>query len=145
MGKNETTLVVRLGTDGATKRVEVIEGENAGKLRVSHGFEGLAFPGFNLPTPLRALSGKEDEERLDKLLETRKRKSAATADVVAKAVAELFAKSKPLPEETDMEKKKRRRQANQFRLAVQELVGWMTDDFSTAGDELANFRRLLQL
>ena len=146
MGKNETTLVVRLGANGAIERVEVIEGENAGKLlRVSHGFEGSAFPGFNLPTPLRALSGKEDEDRLDKLLEARKRKTAATAEVIAKAVTELFTKSKPLPVEIDTEKKKRKRQVNQFRLAVQELVGWLIDDFATAGDALANFRRLLHV
>lgn len=146
MGKNETTLVVRLGADGAIERIEVLKGEDAGKLlRISHGFEGSAFPGFNLPTPLRTLSGKEDEDRLDKLLGTRKRKSAAAGDVVARVVAELFTKSKPLPEETEADKKKRRRQINQFRLAVQELVGWLTDDFATAGDELANFRRLLQV
>jgi len=123
MGKNETTLVVRLGSKGKPERIEVIEGESARKLmRVSHGFEGSAFPGFNLPTPLRTLSDKEDEDRLDKLLETRKRKTATSTDV-AGAVAELFAKSKPPRVENDAEKKMRKRQANLFRLSVQELVG----------------------
>lgn len=137
MGKNEPTLLIRVNAEGSAQRVEVIEGKHAGKLlRVSHGFKGAAFPGFNLPTPLHTLSERQDEERLDVLLKHQKRRAVRIEDVT-RAVSELFGRSKPLAPG--------KRQLNLFRLSVQELVAWLSDDLANAGDELANLRRLLQV
>ena len=90
MGKNKSTLIVSLDDNGVPVSVEFISGEVGGALfRVEHGSAGSSFPGFNIPVPLRDLSGVASEtvapliEKFFGLAKNKKTDSGALADAMA--------------------------------------------------------------
>ncbi len=135
MTKNAPTLVIKLGPDGALAGLEVVAGETAGEwLRVKHGSEGAAFPGFNLPAPLCELVDSTSRKEVEKHIDPRARRYVAPKDA-ARIAWELLGKAK-VRQFTAPEKQ-------QFLRSVRELVGWLESDLQESGPDLVNLRTLL--
>jgi len=138
MGKNDPVLLVQLNADGTPARVSVIR-EAGGLLRVCHGSEGAAFPGFNLPTPLRRFRFTEVEKWETSLTEhfkTLRRKLPAAASL-KRFIRKRFARSQP----AELSGK----QKDQLKRSLHELVEWLHGDFAQARDELASFQKMLEI
>lgn len=132
-------LLIRLADDGRIAAVEVVPKEEAGLLmRVQHGSSGSAFPGFNLPGPLRTLSGTDNEkkERGEELSRQLKRRNATVSEL--KSLIRIFFGNSESNEFTN-------KQEAQFKKSVEELTGWLRDDLANAGEQLANFKKLVQV
>jgi hypothetical protein len=140
MGKNNQVLLIQLNADGMPTRLSVIREKDAGSLlRVCHGSEGAAFPGFNLPTPLRRFrfTGVEKwEKKLTEQFKTLRRKLPDVASL-KRFTKKRFARSKPV-ELLDKQKQQAKR-------SLHELVGWLQGDLAQAGDELAAFKKLVEV
>ncbi len=137
MGKNDPLLVVELDRTGAPSKIMIERGEIAGKLlRICHGSSGASFPGFNLPTPLRTLQSDDDRKELQQLCDAFRSRSMNGNNIAAQ-VPKLFAHSRP----TELTPN----QSKQFTRSVQELVGWLLDDFDGSAPEVMNFVLLLKI
>jgi len=136
MGGNARALIVEVDEKAAPVRLSIVSGEIAGKLlRVCHGSKGSAFPGFNLPTPLRTFEKAEPERLGERVKKLRQRR--AEVAWIRRWTLKLYARSK-LTGFTDEQRK-------QFRQSVQDLAGWLYEDLAAAPPELASFKRLAQI
>jgi hypothetical protein len=141
MGKNRELLVVRVGNDAMPRQVEVVPGDVATTFSfIEHGSNGCSFPGFNIPTPLRALNPSNTAQlesiksSVDQLLR-QKTKKPVKADVSA-AIANLFELSSP--------RNFSKEQSNKFQRSCSDLAAELIETFANPPDELTNFIRLLE-
>lgn len=135
MGKNDSLLVIQLAPNGSATHIEIEKPEIAGKLlRVCHSSQGSSFPGFNIPTPLRDFSKTKNNKLKSRFKELRKQHRDVAW--VSRFIRKLFVCSNPSRFTSD--------QSIKFERSTRELVGWLQDDFTTAGKELTNFIRLLK-
>lgn len=136
MGRAEL-VTIRLDERAHAQTIEVwAPGEAAKLLRVAHGSKGSYFPGFNLPCPLRELSQKVGTQRLTRVIDAQRDRTASQGDILS-AGAELLSDSEAGVFDS--------KEIGDFRRSVQELVEWLRDDLKNAPAELANFRQLLDI
>ena len=136
MGKNDPLLVVELDRTGAPSKITIERGEIAGKLlRIRHRSNGSSFPGFNLPTPLRTLQSDDDRKELQQFCDLPRNKGIIGSNITAQ-VSKLYVRSLP-GVFTD-------EQTQKFKRSINELVGWLLDDFAGSAPELRNFVLLLE-
>ena len=136
MSKNTPLLVVEIDESGAPSKLSIEQGEIAGRLlRVCHGSQGASFPGFNLPTPLCVFKLVKPGKLSQRFSVLRRRR--LNPKWVGRFVSKLLARSQPA--------QFTQAQSRQFQRSLHELVGWLRDDFRSAGQDLANFTLLLRV
>lgn len=139
MGKSDA-LHLFLDQSGNLGRFSVIPGATAKNLRrIKHSSEGAAFPGFNLPIPLRLLPANLDEPQIEKitiLVATLKSKKSTGAEILTAGYA-----LHPFSLERELSKP----DEAQFKRSMGQLAGWLAADFSDAPPKLGNLKHLIEV
>ncbi|HEY5742604.1 MAG TPA: hypothetical protein VIS99_08685 [Terrimicrobiaceae bacterium] len=138
MGKGDA-LHLLLDQAAVPVSVRIIPGADASRLmRVSHTSAGSAFPGFNLPIPLRVLPRSIEGEVLrltEQLIAALKAKATPGAQII-----DLAKQLRPYTTARTHEES----QVRQFARSTSELTGWLAEDMINSPDEFAVLRELVR-
>lgn len=138
MGKGDA-LHVFLDDDGKPSTSRIIPGDRASKLmRVAPASNGPAFPGFNIPKPLRVLTEEGATAALPtltRLCSALKSKTCDAAELV-KLALELWAATSP--------RTYTKRQSEQFTISVNRIPQWLASDLNECPPGFESFSSLLK-